>query len=247
MLQIDRIIGKLDEHFSRNDYTAAEQHLEYWLAEARLQGDGRATLFLCNELIGLHRKLGHEAQALDYCQGALAQVEQMGIAQNIGAATTYLNAATAYKAFGRAEDALPLFEQATAIYERELDPKDARLGGLYNNMALALVDLKRFAEAKALYQKALIVTEANDTKPEQAVTHLNMASAAESEYGLEAGEAEIALRIDRAWALLNDAALAQDGNYAFVCEKCAPTFRYYGYFQYANQLEERAKAIYERS
>lgn len=245
MLQIDRIAAKLDEHLNRNDYAAAEQHLDYWLAEARLQGDGRAILFLCNECIGLHRKLGREQKALAACRAALEQIERMGITENIGAATTYLNAATAYKAFGKAEDAIPLFERAEGIYQKNLPPMDARWGGLYNNMALALVDLKRFREAKECYQKALEITEANDTKPEQAVTHLNLASAAESEWGLEAGEQEIALRIGLAWDLLNDASLVRDGNYAFVCEKCAPTFRYYGYFLYANELEERAKEIYE--
>lgn len=245
MISIDRVAAKLDEHLGRNDYAAAEQHLDYWLGEARLQGDGRAILFLCNECIGLHRKLGREQKALAACRSALEQVEKMGIAENIGAATTYLNAATAYKAFGKAADAIPLFERAQSIYQKNLPPQDARWGGLYNNMALALVDLKQFERAKACYQKALENTVANDTKPEQAVTHLNLASAAESEWGLEAGEQEIALRIEQAWALLNDASLPKDGNYAFVCEKCAPTFRYYGYFLYANQLEERARAIYE--
>ena len=49
MISIDRVAAKLDEHLGRNDYAAAEQHLDYWLGEARLQGDGRAILFLCNE------------------------------------------------------------------------------------------------------------------------------------------------------------------------------------------------------
>ncbi len=247
MLPIDRIAQKLDEHLSRNDYTAAERHLEYWLGEARLAGDGRAILFLCNEMIGLHRKLGHKEQALSFCQKALEQVERMGIGENIGAATTYLNAATAYKAFDKAEEAIPLFARAEGVYQRELPASDPRFGGLYNNMGLALVDLHRFEEAKACYQKALAVTAANGSKPEQAITHLNLASAAEAAWGLEQGEAEIAKRIALAWELLDDPALPQDGNYAFVCEKCAPTFRYYGYFLYANQLEERARSIYERS
>lgn len=247
MLPVDRILAKEDEYLSKNDYESAERHLEYWLGEARLQADGRAILLIDNELIGLHRKLGHRDQALDFCQKALAQVERMKIGENIGAATTYLNAATAYKAFDQAQSSIPLFERAEGIYRRELAPNDPRFGGLYNNMGLALCDLKRFEEAKECYRKALAITAANGSKPEEAITHLNLATAAEQEWGLEQGEGEIAKRIQIAWALLNDAALPQDGNYAFVCEKCAPTFRYYGYFLYANQLEERARAIYERS
>ena len=245
MLPIDRILAKEDEYLGKNDYAAAERHLEYWLQEARLQGDGRTILLLCNELIGLHRKLGHRQEALAFCQKALEQVERMGIGQNIGAATTYLNAATAYKAFGKAQEAIPLFERAEAIYQRELAPQDPRIGGLYNNMGLAFCDLEQFDRAKECYRKALENTAANGFKPEEAITHLNLATAAESQWGLEQGEAEIGQRIGLAWALLNDPSLPRDGNYAFVCEKCAPTFRYYGYFLYANQLEERAKEIYE--
>jgi hypothetical protein len=39
----------------------------------------------------------------------------------------------------------------------------------------------------------------------------------------------------------------RDGYYAFVCEKCASVFAYYGDFLYAEELEERAKRIYEGS
>ena len=37
---------------------------------------------------------------------------------------------------------------------------------------------------------------------------------------------------------------ARIGYYAFVCEKCAPVFEYYGYFLTANKLRETAEKIY---
>ena len=37
----------------------------------------------------------------------------------------------------------------------------------------------------------------------------------------------------------------RDGYYAFVCEKCATVFDYYGRFFYANELKARARRIYE--
>ena len=52
------------------------------------------------------------------------------------------------------------------------------------------------------------------------------------------------------WAaeeLLLDESNAQDGNYAFVCEKCAPTFEYYGWFMTAEELKRRSDGIYERT
>ena len=37
---------------------------------------------------------------------------------------------------------------------------------------------------------------------------------------------------------------ARIGYYAFVCEKCAPVFEYYGYFLTADRFRETAEKIY---
>ena len=65
--------------------------------------------------------------------------------------------------------------------------------------------------------------------------------------GLEAGEARIFQLLDQAYDLLHDDSAPRDGYYAFVCEKCAPSFSYYGYFLAAEELQKTAEAIYERS
>ncbi len=239
----DRVLQKLDEYLSKNDYAAAKRHLLYWLSEAENAGDGRAVLLINNELMGLCRKLGEKNEALCFAQSALDQIVKMNIEYNIGAATTYLNSATVYKAFGMADSAIPLFEKAQRIYEQNLSPSDDRLGGLYNNMALALVDLKRFEEADSLYKKAISVMQ--NKEPEQAITYLNMASAAEAQFGLEGAEQKITDCIQKSIELLDKCKDYTDGNYAFVCEKCATVFGYYGYFAYENELKERCRRIYE--
>lgn len=242
----DRVLEKLDGLLQRNDYPGAKRLLEYWLAEYRQMGDGRGVLLVENELMGLCRKLGEREQALSHAQAALNQVGRLDIADEVGAATTYLNSATVCKAFGMPEDALNLYEMARAIYERELPPTDERLGGLYNNMGLALVDLKRFREAGELYEKALAVMEAvPDKEPEQAITWLNMATACELEYGLDDALPGIEEVARKAMECLDVGKDRTDGNYAFVCEKCASVFAYYGYTDYAAQLEGRCRRIYE--
>ena len=244
----ERILEKLDEYLGKNDYASAEKHLLYWLSEAQVNDDARTTLLVCNELMGLCRKLSRRDDALYYAEAALCQIDKMGIGQNVGAATTYLNCATVYKAFDMPERAMPLFERARTIYEGSLSKTDTRLGGLYNNMALALVDLKSFDKARDYYKKALSVMEKNENgKPECAITYLNMASAAEAELGLENAEYEIAHCIEKATQLLDESISETDGNYAFVCEKCASVFGYYGYFFYEEELRKRAERIYERS
>jgi len=239
---MDRILTRLDEYLAQNDYDAAERHLLYWLAEKR---GSSAAVGLYNELLGIYRKTGQEEKALESVKNALQMIEDLKLDGGIAAATTYLNAATVLHAFGRAEEGLPLFERAREIYERELSPRDTRMGGLYNNMGTTLVTLRRFAEADALYQKAIaIMRDVPDGDLEVAVTLLNMASAVEAEKGTLAGEEEITALLDEARALI-EAHGERDAYYAFVLSKCAPVYRYYGHFRYANELEERVKNIYE--
>lgn len=241
----DRILEKLDSFLHRNDYASAEQHLLYWLAEAQSTQNGKTELMVRNELMGLYRKLGKREQALAQVAAALEKIREMGVGEQVGAATTYLNGATVYKAFGLAEDAIPMFERARAIYERELPAQDGRLGGLYNNMGLALVDLKRFEEADALYRKAIAVMQtAPNGAFEVAITYLNMATAAEAELGLWDADEKITDYLKRAEELLNRHQ-NRDGYYAFVCEKCASVYGYYGYFEFEKELTERARRIYE--
>lgn len=244
-ISTDRILSRLDEYLGRNDYTSAEKHLLYWLSEAEAARDGRAELLVRNELMGLFRKLGREADAIGAAEAAMQTVDALKLSQDVGAATTYLNSATVFKAFGMADRAIGIFEKAKEIYERELEPTDARLAGLYNNMALALVDLGRFREANALYCQAIgIVTPTENGALEAAITYLNMASAAEAELGLEDAAERVGELVDTAQELL-ERHPKRDGYYAFVCEKCATVFDYYGYFYFANELKERARRIYE--
>ena len=243
---IKRILDKLDGFLAKNDYNSAETHLLYWLDEVTKNKDGKTRLLICNELMGLYRKLGKKENSIKFAKEALLEIEKMQISQNIGAATTYINCATVYKAFGMAKEAMPLFYKAKEIYEQGLDPLDERLAGLYNNMALALVDLKNFTKATEYNQKALLVIEAQPTaKPEAAVTYLNMATAIEQEIGLIDGEQKINEYLQKAMEIL-DKTNAINGNYAFVCEKCAGVFGYYGFFHYENELKSRARNIYER-
>lgn len=242
-----RVLSKLDEHLGRNDYDAAEIHLLYWFAEAKTEKDKRCMMLILNELAGLYRKLGREEDALRTVSSALELIEEMGIAENIGAGTTYINCATVYKAFGKAESALPLFEKAKSVYEKELSPDDKRFGGLFNNMALALVDLERYDEAYELYDKAVTVMEnADDGDLEVAITYLNIASAKETELGAVESDEVVREYIEKAMKILDEHE-NRDGYYAFVCEKCASVFGYFGYFIYEKDLEKRARDIYERS
>lgn len=242
-IPIGRILEKLDQYLNCEDYLAAEKHLDYWLAEAEMLGDDRGSFNLLNEQIGLFRKTVQEEKASIAIQKALALASYLKLDNSVSGATAFLNAATAYKSFGHWEKALPLYEAAQTIYERDLAPDDRRLGGLYNNMALALVDAGKFDEAFQCFLSAVQVMEQVDQGgPECAITWLNIADL-KGRTGCT--DSEIASCLDRAEELLNSPTVCKDAYFGYVAEKCAPAFEYYGYFAFAEELRVISKRIRE--
>ena len=243
-----RVLDKLDEHFAKNDYAGAERHLLYWRGEADLGHDRRGALLIANELMGLYRKTGRLNEAKKEAETALSLAGELGVEEETAGGTALLNAATVYKAAGEPERSLALFQKARAVLEKAAPDQPGLLAGLYNNMALTLVDLARFDEAEELYDKALdLLTRTGGGQADAAVTWLNMADLYTARDGAEAAESRVATCIERAAALLDSPELPRDGYYAFVCEKCAPTFGYYGYFLLEQTYRERAQNIYERT
>lgn len=241
-----RIRDRLDGYMCRRDYAGAERHLRYWLEEARACRDLRGELMVLNELVGHYRKTGARDAAMACADAALKRLDDLALRGSISEGTTCVNIATAESAFGENERALELFERARAVYEASPATEPRLLGGLYNNMALACAALRRFDEALVLYEKALAqMARTENGAPEQAITCLNIANLIEARDGMEAGEPHIFELLDRAAALLDAEGVSHDGYYAFVCEKCAPTFEYYGYFADAERFAQAAKRIYE--
>ncbi len=247
-ININNLIYELDNILSRNDYNTARDFLEKWVDIAQNRNDNKSLFSLCNECIGLYRKISDKENCYKYCEKTLALLKVLNIENSVTGATAFTNCATAYKAFGEAERSISYFEKAVALYETLLPENDPKLAGLYNNFALSLVDLKNFEKAFKLYEKAIEVLNNNPKfNLEQAVSYLNMANAVEAQKGLENACEEIDSLLNKAEKVLDENYSETDGNYAFVCEKCAPTFGYYGRFLYEKVLKERARVIYERT
>ena len=242
-----RIIEKMNDYMSRRDYDGAERHLLYWLEEAKLGQDERGQLMLRNELVGHYRKVGNREKAMENAEEALRLIDVLEFDGTISSGTTYVNCATAMNAFGENERALALFEKARKVYEVAPKCEPNLLGGLYNNMALVESALGDYPAAMELYKKAVKIM---GTVPagclEQAITYLNMANLMEAERGLEEAERDIMELLDSAYELLLGGDAPHDGYYAFVCEKCAPTYDYYGYFFASEELRRRAEEIYAK-
>ena len=243
-----RVMQKVDEYMSRRDYAGVERTLLYWLDEAQLGHDKRGELMLRNELIGHYRKVGDKEHAMEQIDAALALLPELHFEDSVSAGTTYTNAATACNAFEENDRAIELFRKAKSVYESSTRTDPKLLGGLYNNMALTLTDLGRFDEARALYDHALkVMGKVPAGALEQAITYLNMADLHYTRTGSGLVDDTIERCLEKAWQLLDGDGFPRDGYYAFVCEKCAPTFEWYSEEERAAELNRRAEEIYERT
>ncbi|MBP5254179.1 MAG: tetratricopeptide repeat protein [Lachnospiraceae bacterium] len=267
-IPMDRVIEKEDRYLASDDYEGAERHLRYWLAEAGSTGDVRGKLQVLNELMGVLRKAGKEGPAFEAAAQALALAGSPPVGErSMLAASTYVNAATVYKTFMQAEKGIPLFEKALPVFGEACPDGDPRIGGLYNNYALALNDLGRCDEALAYYRKAMErMGTCRDGHLEQAITCLNMCDARmnrDASYVLEDGtpcgpedpdgyisvpaetDRQVHAWLDEAEALLNRPVTSENGYCAYVYERCADSFDWYGRPAYGADLRRRARRIRE--
>lgn len=252
-MDFGRILSKLDHCVETKDFEGAKELLRYWLDDAKQSKNERGELSLYNESMGLYRKLGEKDTAVNCAENALRLVEKLDMDDTITAATTYINSATVYKAFGMAEKGVPLFEKAKVIYERELKEDDGRLGGLYNNTGLALLDVGRYDDALASYDKALAtMAKVKNGNLECAMTYLNIADVYDRmrkdettalAHSDEEWENMITSVVEKAEECFEDETLPRNGYYAFVAEKCVPSFDYYGRFMTKMILTERVNEI----
>ena len=247
-IPVGRVLAKLDEHLGRNDYVSAENLLNYWHEEAKIGGDIRGELTILNEKVGIYRKTQKMEKCFSAINESLSLVQNSEFENTVTKGTTFLNCATGYCDFDRYDDALPLYRRAAEVFEKYLNKPDYRLGGLYNNTAVCLMNLKKYDESRELFQKALkIMPNLPNSEGEMATSYCNMADLEAAEKGMEGAEEKINEYLEKAEELLNTPSLPRDGDYAYICEKCAGTFGYYGFFMTERELLNRAREIYARN
>ena len=243
-LNVPEIISGLDRLYNAGLESEAAQYLAGWLERAREAGDWRAELSIVSEQLGQCRRNNDVQLAQRSIDAALALVREHRLGQTVSGATVLLNAATTMKAFGRADESLPVFKHVCRVYAANLDPADYRFAGLFNNMALSYADVGDTQEAENCFLRALrIVEKTREPGNDIAVTYCNMA---EMFGARDAEDTRIEKYLDLAWEALNAPGLPHDGYHAFTISKCLPCFDKYGFFLYAKALRAREAEIRSR-
>ena len=242
-IPLNRVFDKLSELFAKNDLDGVGKALDFWEREARSIGDTRGLLEILNEEIGYFRRTGDEQNALKAIKEAFELIEKQGVGDPISSGTIYLNGATTMKAFGKAEASMVYYEKAKSIYESQLDPMDYRLAALYNNVSSAHKDMGDYISAEMSCLKAIEILKDNeDCRGEIAVSLINLSHIY---YDQDPLDERIYVIMDKAWVLLMSEKNQHDGDFAFICSKCYPSFGFFGYFEKEAELKALSEKIYE--
>lgn len=241
-IPLTRVFDKLNDLFSRNDLPAVGRTLDYWEGEARSLNDMRGLLEILNEKIGYYRRTNDETKAFKSIKEAFELIEKKGIGDPISSGTVYLNGATTMKAFDKAEDAMEYYDKAKAIYESHLAPNDYKLAALHNNLSSAYKDLGDYLKAEEACYKAIEILKDNeDCRGEIAISLINIAHIYHDQNPLDERIYEI---MDKAWNLLKSEKNTHNGDFAFLCSKCYPSFGFFGYFEREAELKALTEKIY---
>jgi tetratricopeptide (TPR) repeat protein len=238
-----RIIGKLDDLFAKNDLDGVGKLLEYWEREARNLGDVRGLLEILNEEIGYFRRVGNKEKGLSAVYEAFEIVEKNGWDHAVSSGTLYLNGATTIKSFGDAATAMKYYDKARVIYKNTLDADDYKMAAYYNNVSSAYTDLGDLESAIDSCICAIDILKKHEgCGGEIAVSLVNIAHIY---YSIDPCDERIYDTMEQAWENLNSVENKHDGNFAFLCSKCYPSFAFFGYFEYEKTLKELVDKIYE--
>ena len=176
-MKAEEVLARADALFAAGRSGEAAAYMEQALSEAKAAGDWGLRLTLINELMGYYRATSRFDRAWAYVDEARRLLEEHGIARTLSGVTTVLNIANVYRAGGRPAEALKLYRQVEQVYREQELAADVRLGGLYNNMAVACLEQGERQQALA-YAKAAAaaVDEAADAAGERATVYTNLAS-----------------------------------------------------------------------
>jgi tetratricopeptide (TPR) repeat protein len=117
------------------------------------------------------------------------------------------------------------------------------MAAYYNNVSSAYQELGDSENAeKACYDALAVLDGDPEYNGEIAVTHVNLAHIY---YDADNFDERVYEHMEKAWELLMDSNNVHDGNFAFICSKCHPSFGFFGYFEYERTLKEITERIYE--
>ncbi|MDE7284428.1 MAG: DUF4037 domain-containing protein [Lachnospiraceae bacterium] len=177
-MDINKVLNEYDAMYGKVSLEAIEDFLFEKIKEAMSEEDTASLITLLNEMIGLCRDTTQKEKALTFCNELRKLLERLELQNTQSYATSMLNIANAYRAFGLYEDALNAFTGVESCYNRCLDSDDFLFASLYNNWGLLYQEIGDYAKAKETLLLALrIVDKRKGAEMPKASTLANLGAA----------------------------------------------------------------------
>lgn len=176
-MDLEKILSQYDAMFGKNSLKEIEAYLVSVIEEAEKKGEKGILVTLLNEIIGFCRDTTQKEKALHYCDWLQAILKEMHLEGRIDYATSLLNVANAYRAFGLFKESLALYQIVENTYNGQIEPTDFMYASLYNNWSLLYQEMEDYESARDLLKKALAIADAYpDAVIPQAVSRTNLAA-----------------------------------------------------------------------
>lgn len=175
-MDINQVLMEYDRMFGTYSLQEIEHFLVIKIKEAYKQKEYFAVITLLNEIMGFCRDTGQKEKGIGYCEQVIALMEKLQLDKTVEYATTRLNVANAYRAFGQLEQSMENYQYVERIYMDQLPSNSFYYASLYNNWSLLYQEMEDFKGAEEMLQKALkIVDQYPEAMIEQATTRTNLA------------------------------------------------------------------------
>ena len=173
MMNIHIIQQQLDALYEENLDNAYAYMMDIAI-KAMNEDNDDVLLFILNELIGYYRVTSQVSEGEKIAQQLINILKVKGYDGTLQQATSYLNIATMYRAFGNLDQALILYQETENIYV-QLNHHDLRLSAFYNNYSLLYLQRKEYRKAIDLAHQALKIVEEEKDYAKMAVSYSNLA------------------------------------------------------------------------
>lgn len=241
-MDISAVLENVDRMFNENRADEVEGLLIGAISVAMDEQDGPALLQLLNELIGFYRETSRYEDAFKIAEEIEAVAGQILPVESIPYATSLLNIATAYRAGGRCEDALNIYNRVEEIYKNLLGGEDMLMASLYNNESLLYQEMREFEKSKQCLEKALKIVISKGEKYEEAVSRANLAGTCMQLGELEEGYENAVASIDMFTEMD-----VTDGHFAAALSALGSYYYIKGEFENGAVVFKKAMEAMERS
>ncbi|MDE6023832.1 MAG: DUF4125 family protein [Lachnospiraceae bacterium] len=175
-MNINRVLMEYDSMFGNRSLVDIENYLVSNIEAAYEEPDYYAAITLLNEFMGFCRDTSQNEKGKECCRQTIELMNQMGLKGTVEYATSLLNVANAYRAYGMLEESLELYHMVEENYSQNLSPNEFNYASLYNNWSLLYQEMDDFDSAETMLKKALrIVDRFPNAVVEQATTRTNLA------------------------------------------------------------------------